>query len=247
MAYSSLVLVTYATDPLNENLQLLSETERWHGWRVPHVIGTKEGFASHGLVDKLRALRRFAKGWLDDTILVFVDGYDVVANNEPSSLETAFLASGKRVLIASELGCCTSKATALVSRLECHSNWPFGEFKEGRRWLNTGVIVGYAPDIRRLLKLAWREYRTNASMYQMYTDQLVICVLMSEGSTVWTRAAVGIDHRSEVALTTYQTDIRMGQALGLDKLGRIVFSNRTIPAFIHFNGPNIKSSTPTRK
>ena len=51
------------------------------------------------------------------------------------------------------------------------------------------------------------------------------------------RAAVAIDHRSEIALTTYKTDITMGPVLGLDELGRIVFSNRTIPSFIHFNGP----------
>ena len=231
---NSLVLVTYATDPQHENLGLLRDTARWHGWRAPHVIGTQEGFTTHGLVDKLRALRRFSKDWPDDTILAFVDGYDVVVNNEPSALEAAFLASGKRVLVASELGCCSSKATALAGKLDCHTNWPF---HEERRWLNTGVIVGYAPDIRRLLKLAWREYKTNATMYQMYTDQLVICVLMSEGSTIWTRAAVAIDHRSEMALTTYKTDITMGQVLGLDELGRIVFSNQTIPAFIHFNGP----------
>ncbi len=56
-------------------------------------------------------------------------------------------------------------------------------------------------------------------------------------TNIWTRAAVGIDHSSELALTTYQTDIRIGQVLGLDSLGRIVFSNRTVPSIIHFNGP----------
>jgi hypothetical protein len=42
---------------------------------------------------------------------------------------------------------------------------------------------------------------------------------------------------SEVALTTYQTDVRIGHVLRLDDLGRIVFSNRTVPPIIHFNGP----------
>jgi hypothetical protein len=41
---------------------------------------------------------------------------------------------------------------------------------------------------------------------------------------------------SEIALSTYNTDIRFGQVLGMDLKGRIVFANRTIPAIIHFNG-----------
>jgi hypothetical protein len=35
-----------------------------------------------------------------------------------------------------------------------------------------------------------------------------------------------------------QTDISLdGTMLGLDALGRIMFSNRSVPALIHFNGP----------
>ncbi len=48
-----------------------------------------------------------------------MDGYDVVVNNEPGTLESAFLASGKRVLISSELrlGCCVNKQAS-----EAHSS-----------------------------------------------------------------------------------------------------------------------------
>lgn len=229
---SALELVAYATDPTHEGLSLLQETAQWHGWSPLHVIGTQDGFKAHGLVDKLRALRRFAKKWPDDTILVFVDGYDVIVNNAPLALETAFLESGRRVLLASELGCCTNKATALAYGNACHPAWPF---TAERKWLNSGVLVGYARDVRRLLRLAWKEYRLHPRLYQAYTDQQILCFLVSDGSNVWTRAAVGIDHASAVALTTYATDIRL--LLGVDSLGRIVFENRTVPAIIHFNGP----------
>lgn len=147
-------LVTYATDKQHNNLGMLQNTARWHGWSALHVIGTQEGFDSHGLVDKLRALRRFARKWPGDTILAFVDAYDVIINNEPAALETAFLSSGKRVLLASENGCCTDKQTALRYGTTCHPNWPFAT---DRKWLNSGVIVGYAKDIRRLLRMAWKE------------------------------------------------------------------------------------------
>lgn len=236
-ASPKLELVTYATDGEHENLALLQRTARWHGWSPLHVIGTQAGFDTHGLVDKVRALRSFARRWPNDTILVFVDGYDVVFNNEPSALETAFLASGKRVLLASELGCCTDKQTALNFGVACHNKWPFAHLTDGRMWLNSGVIVGYAQDIRLLLRMAWKEYLAHPVVYRSHTDQQLLCFLMSDGSNLWTRAAVGIDHQSEVALTTYWTDIRIGQVLGLDSMGRIVFSNRTIPSIIHFNGP----------
>jgi hypothetical protein len=231
--------VAYATDRTHKELGLLQQTAQWHGWAALHVIGTQEGFDTHGLVDKLRALRKFARKWPDDTILVFVDGYDVVVNNEPGVVESAFLASGKRVLISSELGCCVNKQASLEYRSsDCHPGWPFTPVSGGRRWLNTGVIVGYARDIRKVLRLAWKEYKTHPAVYKAFTDQQLVCFLVSDGSTIWTRAAVGIDHMSEVALSTYQTDIRVdGTMLGLDELGRIMFSNRSVPAFIHFNGP----------
>ena len=244
----TLEIVTYATDPEHMGLAMLQDTARWHGWQAVHVVGTEEGFRTHGLVDKLRALRMFARKWPDDTVLVFVDAYDVVINNEPFVLESAFLASGKRVLLASEVGCCTDKESALRMGTNCHRNWPFAALGEPRTntaretteehhriWLNSGVIVGYAQDIRRLLRLAWREYKTNPPLYKAFTDQQLLCFLVSDGSTVWSRAAVGIDHGSEVALTTYRTDIQ--SVLGVDPMGRMVFSNRTVPPIIHFNGP----------
>jgi hypothetical protein len=163
--------------------------------------------------------------------------YDVIMNNEPAALEASFLASGKRVLLASELGCCTDKATALQYRTSCHRDWPF---TQGRAWPNSGVVVGYAKDIRHLMRMAWREYQTNTTLYLAYTDQQLLCYLVSDGATLWTRAAVGVDHESEIALTTYQTNL---QTLGFDQYGRVVFSNRTVPPIIHFNSPNdIKAS-----
>ncbi len=230
-------LVAYATDMQHPELGLLCQTARWHGWRALHVIGSQAGYNKHMLVDKLRALRRFAKNWPDETILVFVDGYDVVMNNEPAKLESAFLASGRRVVVASELGCCCSKATAMAFGSACQEDWPFLPAGNERKWLNSGVIVGYARDIRKFLKLAWKEYLTNPPLYHMYTDQLLVCFLLTDGSNIWSRASVGIDHASNLAVTTYQTDVRIGQVLGLDDIGRVVFANRTIPCIIHFNGP----------
>ncbi len=128
----------------------------------------------------------------------------------------------------------------MAYRNSCHPTvgaWPLAPKGGGRKWLNSGVIVGYARDVWRLLRLAWKEYRTNPAVYRAFTDQQLLCYLVSDGSNIWTRSAVGVDHFSELALTTYQTDIRIGHVLGVDALGRIVFSNRTIPSIIHFNGP----------
>lgn len=229
--------VAYATDHGHSGLALLNQTARWHGWSPLHIIGSNAGFNKHGLVDKLRALRRYARRCSDDTIVVFVDGYDVIVNTEPALLEVAFIASGKRVLISSEVGCCTDKPTALQYKNTCHGTWPFAGITGGRQWLNSGVIVGYARDIEMLLDLAWEEYATSPAMYRAYTDQQLLCFLMSDGSTIWTRASVGIDHYSHLALNTYRTDITIGSLIGIDVAGRVVFANRTIPPIIHFNGP----------
>lgn len=229
-------LVTYATD--SDKAEPLRQSAKWHGWSALNIIGTQDGFNKHGLVDKLRALRQFAKGRSANSIIVFVDAYDVILNHEPFHLEQIFLASGKRILIASELGCCTDKETALAYGNRCHRNWPFFSSyhsSNGRVWLNSGVIIGYAKDIRRLLRMAWKEYKLYPAVYRAHTDQQLICFLMSDGATIWTREAIGIDHESKAALTTYQTDLK--EALSFDSKGRVVFENRTIPAIIHFNGP----------
>ena len=142
--FECIELVTYATDPAHEDLALLQRSAHWNGWSAVHVVGTQEGLETHGLVDKLRALRRFARKWPANTILAFVDGYDVVINNEPFALESAFLASGKRVMLASEVGCCTDKPSAQGYKTTCHRAWPFAREAShpSRAWLNSGVIVG---------------------------------------------------------------------------------------------------------
>ena len=104
--------------------------------------------------------------------------------------------------------------------------------------MNSGVLIGYAREVRRFLQLAWQEYLRHPAAYRDYTDQQILCFLVSDGSSIWTRAAVAIDHKSELALTTYGMDIRLGQVLGMDDIGRIVFANRTVPSIIHFNGPS---------
>jgi hypothetical protein len=80
------------------------------------------------------------------------------------------------------------------------------------------------------------------------TDQQLMCFLVSDGTTIWTRESVGIDHLSEAALTTYQTDIVLDGAgpLSLDDKGHIVFDNRTVPAIIHFNGPKSQKAAQMR-
>jgi len=202
-------VVAYATD--RGRAEPLAQSARWNGWSALNVIGTQEGFDRHGLVDKLRALRRFARRRAADSILVFVDAYDVILNHEPFHLERTFLASGKRTLLASELGCCTDKATALAYGTTCRRTWPFRS--SGRMWLNSEVIIGYAKDIRRLLRLAWKEYLLHPDVWRAYTDQQLLCFLMSDGATIWTREAVGIDHESDTSFD---------------------FQNRAV---IHFNGP----------
>jgi hypothetical protein len=201
------------------------------------VIGTKAGFNAHQLVDKVRALLRYVRGRPDDSIVAFVDAYDVIVNNAPFHLEATFLASGKRVLVASERGCCSDKATALAYGTACHPNWPFRS-AAGRRWLNSGVLIGYARDLRRLLRMAWREYRRHPDVYRAHTDQQLLCFLLSDGATVWVRESVGIDHESAVALSTYDMDL--SRELTFDAHGRVVYDrslNQTVPTFVHFNGP----------
>jgi hypothetical protein len=175
---------------------------RWNGWSALNVGRTRE---ANGPVDKLRALRRFAKHRAPEAILVFVNSYIVVLENEPFQLEAALMASGRRVLIAGKesSGC---------------------------------AITGYARDIRRLLRLAWKESLSRPPTN--LTDQQLMRFLVSDGATVWTRESVGIDRPSEAEPTAYRTDLILDGvgALGLDDGGRIVFDNRTVPAIIRFHG-----------
>ena len=174
---------------------------RWNGWSALNVVRTRE---ANGPVDRLRALRRFAKHRAPEAILVFVNSYFVVLDNEPFQLEAALMASGRRILIAGNES-------------------------------SDAVLTGYARDVRRLLRLAWKECLSRPSTN--LTDRHLTRFLMADGATVWTRESVGIDLSSE-AEPAYQTDLILNGigALGLDDFGRIVFDNRTVPAIIRSNG-----------
>ena len=218
------VPVTYATSL--ERLAPLQAGARWHGWSALHVLGLNRtrSFQTHRLTDKLWALRRFARAWPDDTLLAFVDGYDVLVNNHVGALQAAFHASGHQVLVASERGCCTTKAEAQARRTTCDPAWPFPA-EDGPHWtghLNSGVLIGYAGAMRRLLRQAWHEYLTDPPTYRLFTDQQLLCFLLgAEGSTLWTRASVGIDHASAATLCTYRRDLDTD--VTIDALGRVVF------------------------
>jgi hypothetical protein len=174
---------------------------RWNGWSALNVVRTRE---ANGPVDRLRALRRLAKHRAPEAILVFVNSYFVVLDNEPFQLEAALMASGRRILIAG---------------------------KES----SDAVLTGYARDVRRLLRLAWKECLSRPPTN--LTDRHLTRFLMADGATVWTRESVGIDRSSE-AEPAYQTDLILNGvgALGLDDFGRIVFDNRTVSAIIRSNG-----------
>ena len=175
---------------------------RWNGWSALNVVRTRE---ANGPMDRLRALRRFAKHRAPEAILVFVNSYFVVLDNEPFQLEAALMASGRRVLIAGKDS-------------------------------SDAVLTGYARDVRRLLRLAWKECLSRPPTN--LTDRQLTRFLVADGATVWTRESMGIDRASEAEPTAYQTDLILDGvgALGLDGGGRIVFDNRTVPAIIRSNG-----------
>jgi hypothetical protein len=137
-----------------------------------HVLGKGiKHFYSKGLGAKVDLFREFLNTLLplnDSTVVMFVDGSDVIFQKEPSAILKGFVDSHAQILFSAEHACYPMKyfpwnlnlgkwlgscsGACSNSRYVCDVLFPFpthdamntGGCDETNRWLNSGGFIGYA-------------------------------------------------------------------------------------------------------
>lgn len=223
---TDVVVVTVATEKTEGLKRFLRSAERY-GIDV-QVYGLDEDWKGgdtrieQGGGQKIRILRRELEKYKDqkDTIILFTDAYDVIwANGLDEVIDRfTFHYSSLRVLFGAEPFCWPKKELAI--------EYPLVEF--GKKYLNSGLFMGYAPEIYRMLSLREVEDKEDDQLYftMIYLDEQLRKELK-----------MGLDSISRIFqnLNGVQEDVK----LEFDDAGRPSVLNtpyNTHPALIHGNG-----------
>lgn len=119
-------------------LLALRESARDAGVEL-EVLGMDSSYSGHE--EKLRLWHDFVAGLAPDALVLFVDGYDVLLWPAISELEARFLGTDADVVFGGDAHCYPDEALATL-----YPN------TEGKRYVNSGTVVGSASSLKLLLK-----------------------------------------------------------------------------------------------
>lgn len=143
-----ILVFTVATDE-TDGFQRYLHTALEYGIR-PHVLGLGQKWlggddmkTSTGGGWKVNLLKEALEPYKEDRekIVLFTDGYDVIFLSDLKAILDAFKKSEARVLFSAEGFCWPDSSLA--------EKYP--EVKNGKRYLNSGMYMGYMPEILELL------------------------------------------------------------------------------------------------
>ncbi|XP_020665162.3 multifunctional procollagen lysine hydroxylase and glycosyltransferase LH3 [Pogona vitticeps] len=199
------------TKHFNYTVKTLGLGEDWKGGDVARTVGGGQ---------KVRWLKAEMKKYAneEELIIMFVDSYDVILAGGPIELLWKFLQFKSKLVFSAESFC-----------------WPEWSLAEkyppvpvGKRFLNSGGFIGYAPTINRIVQL-WK-YKDDDDDQLFYTRIYLDPALREKHE-------IALDHKSkifqnlngaidEVVLKFERTRVR-ARNVAYD----------TLPVVIHGNGP----------
>ncbi|TMS40194.1 hypothetical protein L596_006603 [Steinernema carpocapsae] len=223
-----LIVVTVATEE-TDGLKRLMRSAQDHGHELL-VFGRGEQWNggdmryNQGGGQKIRILRESLKSYKDkNAVIMFVDAYDVVINAPKETILDRFFHefSGARIVFGAEGFCWPDKN--LVTK------YPLVTF--GKRYLNSGLYMGYAADIYKMLEMG-------ADTKDNDDDQLFFTNLYLD-EKVRTDLNVALDSISFIFqnLNGASEDVKIEySASGKAQLINTVYT--TEPVVVHGNGPS---------
>ncbi|VDD94380.1 unnamed protein product [Enterobius vermicularis] len=166
-----LLAVTVATDETDGLRRLQRSAEAFH--IDLHVFGLGEKWIGGdvrngpGGGQKIRILQKHLKQYRDrqDVVVLFVDAFDVIFNGYGEEIMSRFLSDFKdyRVVFSAESFCWPDP--------ELSEAYPLVQF--GKRYLNSGLFMGYAPEIWKLINLVPVQDSDDDQLYytRIYVDR----------------------------------------------------------------------------
>ncbi|XP_010594529.2 multifunctional procollagen lysine hydroxylase and glycosyltransferase LH3 isoform X2 [Loxodonta africana] len=135
----------------NYTVRTLGLGKEWRGGDVARTVGGGQ---------KVRWLKKEMEKYRDqeDMVIMFVDSYDVILAGSPTELLKKFVQSGSRLLFSAESFCWPEWGLA--------EQYP--EVGTGKRFLNSGGFIGFAPIIHQIVR-QWK-YKDDDDDQLFYTQ-----------------------------------------------------------------------------
>ncbi|XP_060516799.1 procollagen-lysine,2-oxoglutarate 5-dioxygenase isoform X2 [Cylas formicarius] len=161
----------------------------------------------------------------EEKIMLFTDAYDVIFLSDIDEIVRRFKASNGRVLFAAEAFCWPN--------VELAPKYP--EVVQGKRFLNSGLYIGYVPEIYNILSRADIENTADDQLFftEAYLDE-----------TFRTKNNIKLDHTSEIFqnVNGAANDLEIQFKENKDAKSEEYFLKNkefnTQPLIVHGNGPS---------
>ncbi|XP_053716523.1 procollagen-lysine,2-oxoglutarate 5-dioxygenase 2 isoform X2 [Synchiropus splendidus] len=194
----------------NYTVKVLGMGEAWKGGDVGHSIGGGQ---------KVRLLKEAMEGLADqeDLIVLSVDSYDLIFAGGPEELLRKFQQANHKVLFAAE---------ALI--------WPdkrlaekYPSVRSGKRYLNSGGVMGYAPNIHRIVS-QWNLHDNDDD--QLFYTKIFLDPLQRESLNMT------LDHRCQIFQSLNGAVDEVLLKFGTDRVRVRNTVYDSLPVVVHGNG-----------
>ncbi|XP_015835811.1 procollagen-lysine,2-oxoglutarate 5-dioxygenase isoform X2 [Tribolium castaneum] len=228
---ADILVFTVASEPTDGFQRYLSSAHHYH--IAPTVLGFGQEWKGGSDIKnrpgggwKINLLKTALEPHKDDPtkIILFTDGYDVIFTDTLDAILRKFKETKARVLFGAESSC-----------------WPdvqlapkYPQVTEGKRFLNSGLYMGYAPDLWQVLTFDVIEDTDDDQLFftKAYLDEDL-------------RKKVGfkLDHKSEIFqnLNGAVSEVELFEVKAKEgpeeyKIQNVLY--HTVPLILHGNGPS---------
>ncbi|KAK7129497.1 hypothetical protein R3I94_017648 [Phoxinus phoxinus] len=195
----------------NYTVQVLGLGEQWRGGDVARTVGGGQ---------KVRWLKTELEKHKDkrNTVVMFVDSYDVILASGPAELLKKFSRFSHRVVFSAEGFCWPDQRLA--------SKYP--TVHHGKRYLNSGGFIGFAPEIYAIVQ-QWK-YKDNDDDQLFYTR-----IFLDKEQR--RKFNITLDHKSQIFqnLNGAIEEVVLKFEKSRVRARNVVYD--TLPVVIHGNGP----------
>ncbi|XP_058567875.1 multifunctional procollagen lysine hydroxylase and glycosyltransferase LH3 [Neofelis nebulosa] len=195
----------------NYTVRTLGLGQEWRGGDVARTVGGGQ---------KVRWLKKEMEKYADreDMVIMFVDSYDVILAGSPSELLKKFVQSGSRLLFSAEGFCWPEWGLA--------EQYP--EVGTGKRFLNSGGFIGFAPTIHRVVR-QWK--------YEDDDDDQLFYTRLYLDPGLREKLSLNLDHKSRIFqnLNGALDEIVLKFDRNRVRIRNVAYD--TLPVVVHGNGP----------
>ncbi|CAG04279.1 unnamed protein product, partial [Tetraodon nigroviridis] len=193
----------------NYSVKVLGMGEAWKGGDVGNSIGGGQ---------KVRLLKEAMKALADqeDLVVLFVDSYDLIFAGGPEEILRKFQQANHKVLFAAEGLIWPDKRLA--------DKYPL--VRSGKRYLNSGGFMGYAPPINQLVS-QWNLHDNDDD--QLFYTKIYVDPLQRQTLNMT------LDHKCQIFLTLNGAADEVLLKFGTDRVRVRNTAHDSLPAVVHGN------------